>query len=204
MFAILDGALPLWHRAFLGTRIYVYDTRTLVHAICPIGKCARARARGRRVHTVHECVHRPHTGAHPSCDMRKLIVCPGIDALENQNPERPTIDLLLYPHERAVVSCSRTFIHSDCDVREFAMRSLVLRLRASLHTHIDFDLAIKARVFSRGVFSVVIFIIFHACVEAISKFRNRNFSLLFSTSTLSRLWILKNFDHFYRFYLYNN
>jgi len=72
--------------------------------------------------------------AHLPCDMRKLIVCSGIDALENQNPERPPPDRS--PSTRTnepAVSC-RARVHSyPTDVRE--PRPLVSRLRSSCDAH---------------------------------------------------------------------
>ena len=70
--------------------------------------------------------------AHLPCDMRKLIVCSGIDALENQNPERPPRSISFYPHEWAgrLVPRSRSFIsdrRSGTETFGFAITFLLRR-----------------------------------------------------------------------------
>ena len=163
----------------------------------------RARAFGRRVHTYVRASVRAsgcNTGAHPPCDMRKLIVCPGIDALENQNPERPTIDLLLYPHERAVVvSCrARSFIPTRRSGNRRDRRLLVSRLRAPLSLFLStrvliFDLVIEARVFFSQSFRIIsnfsTFLIFFYVYELYKISINLIVKLSFYTvffSTLNR------------------
>lgn len=91
--------------------------------------------------------------AHLSCDMRKLIVCSGIDALENQNPERPPpIDLLLPARMSRPSRATLAFIH----IRPtFGNRDLWFR---DYVPHIDFRDARSARLFAarkRNPFSLL-------------------------------------------------
>lgn len=201
MFAILDGALPLWHRAFLGIYIvYTYTIHARSYIECYLSY-REMRARSPHAYDARECASAAywcasivrHEKAHCVSRHRRTRK-PESWTAHDRSPSLPA-----RTGRRRVVSCPRTFIHSDCDVREFAMRSLVSRLRAPLHTHIDFATSRSKRASLLAKYFLVIFVIFHACVEVISKFRSRNFFLLFSI--LSCLWILKNFDYFYRFHL---
>jgi len=127
-----------WRIAFVASgfpRLLAY-TYTFAHSVCrthtrielSVLSSARAYIEVAYMCTASVCIG---DAAHPPCDMRKLIVRPGIDALENQNPERPPDRSPSTRTHGPAVSCRA---HSyPTDVRQ--PRPLVSRLRSSRDAH---------------------------------------------------------------------
>lgn len=109
MFAILDGALPLWHRAFLGSyiRIRARQRQCTTHTYAELSVLSSARATA-YMSRVCASAMRPHT--HASTVRHEKAHCMSQHRRTRKPESWTTRSISFYSHERAVSCRARSFI----------------------------------------------------------------------------------------------